>query len=405
MTVNRRQALGHLAAVLPALSLPARAQDAWSATLARARGQTVYFNAWAGDEKTNDFIAWAGQQVKARHDVAVNHVRLKDTAEAVARVVAEKAAGRDRDGSVDLVWINGPNFLSLKQQGLLHAPVTTPLPNWRYVDTTTKLSNVIDFTTPVDGHAVPWRLAQVVFVIDGARHPDARADPRSAAALLAWARRHPGRLTHPNPANFLGATFLKQMLLDLLDDAAPLQQAATDESFARLTAPLWPWLEQLRPLLWRQGRQFPDNGAAQRQLLNDGELDILVSFNPAEAAVSSRAGLLPTGVRSFTLAKGTLGNTSFVAVPYNARARDGALVLANFLLDPETQARMQGIDSIGALNVLDADRLSPAQRALFERVAAHPALPTAEQLGRPQLEPHASWMTRLTAEWQRRHSR
>ena len=60
----------------------------------------------------------------------MQHVRLKDTAEAVTRVVAEKAAGRDRDGGVDLIWINGPNFLNMKQQGLLLGPVTQALPNF-----------------------------------------------------------------------------------------------------------------------------------------------------------------------------------------------------------------------------------------------------------------------------------
>jgi putative thiamine transport system substrate-binding protein len=198
---------------------------------------------------------------------------------------------------------------------------------------------------------------------------------------------------------------LKQALVDLLPDAAPLQQPATDESFARLTAPLWTWYDQLRPHLWRKGQQFPDNGSAQRQLLNDGEIDITLSFNPAEAAVSLRAGLLPASVRTFTFAKGTIGNTSFVAIPFNARAREGAMVLANFLLEPATQARAQDIQRIGALNVLDGNRLSPAQRALFEQLTDSPALPTTAQLGRPQLEPHASWMTRLTAEWQRRTSR
>ncbi len=31
----------------------------WEDTVAAARGQTVYWNAWGGDERTNDFIAWA----------------------------------------------------------------------------------------------------------------------------------------------------------------------------------------------------------------------------------------------------------------------------------------------------------------------------------------------------------
>ena len=381
------------------------AAPAWEQVLAKARGQTVYFNAWAGDEQTNAFIAWAGEQVKARYGVNVVHVRLKDTAEAVTRVVAEKTAGRNSDGTVDLIWINGPNFLAMKQQGLLFGPVLPLLPNTALVDTTTKRSNVIDFTTPVDGYAVPWKLAQIVFIYDSARLRSAGDVPRSAADLLAWARKNPGRLTHPNPSNFLGATFLKQALYELVADTGAMQQAATDESFARLSAPLWVWYEQLRPSLWRQGQQFPENGSAQRELLNDGEIDITLSFNPAEAAVSVLAGKLPASVRTFTFTKGTIGNTSFVAIPYNSRAREGAMVLANFLLEPAAQARAQDIKSMGSVNVLDAGKLSAAQRALFDALTPSPALPSAAELGRVLLEPHASWMTRLTAEWQRRYSR
>ncbi len=376
----------------------------WEQVLAKARGQTVYFNAWAGDEKTNAFIAWAGDELKARHGVNVVHVRLKDTAEAVTRVIAEKTAGRHSDGTVDLVWINGPNFLSMKEQGLLFGPVTPLLPNTRFVDTTTKRSNVVDFTTPVEGFAVPWRLAQIVFIYDSARIRDAKDVPRSAAEMLAWARLNPGRLTHPNPSNFLGATFLKQMLYELASDVAVFQQAATDESFARIAAPLWPWYDALRPLLWRKGQQFPENGSAQRQLLNDGEIDITLSFTPAEAAVSVLSGKLPDSVRTFTLRKGSIGNTSFVAIPYNSRAKEGAMVLANFLIEPATQARAQDVKQIGSINVLDAGKLLPAQRALFDALTQSPALPGAAELGRPQLEPHASWMSRLTAEWQRRYS-
>ena len=383
----------------------AQAVPAWNDVLAAARGQTVYWNAWGGDEKTNAFIAWVGEQVKARHGVSVQHVRLKDTAEAVTRVIAEKSAGRSRDGSVDLIWINGPNFLAMKQQALLHGPVTQALPNYRWVDTVNKRSNVIDFTTPVDGMAVPWRMAQVVFVYDSARIRNAAEVPRSAGALLDWARKHPGRLTHPDVSNFLGSTFLKQALLDLVADPAVLQRPATDANFAQVTAPLWAWYDSLRPTLWRRGEQFPASGPAQRQLLNDGEIDITLSFDPAEAAVSVQAGLLPPSVRTFTFSKGTIGNTSFVAIPYNARNKEGALVVANFLLEPATQARAQDIAQTGAFNVLDLARLGAAERRHFEQLTPSAALPSAAELGAPQLEPHASWMTRITAEWQKRYTR
>jgi putative thiamine transport system substrate-binding protein len=374
----------------------------WDDILAKAKGQTVYWNAWAGDEKTNAFIAWVGEEVKRRYDVAVRQVPLRDTAEAVTRVIAEKSAGRDTDGSVDLIWINGPNFLAMKAQKLLYGPITDQLPNAKYVDTTNKPSNLVDFTVPVDGMEVPWRMAQIVFVYDSARIRDV---PESIPAFLDWGHRHPGRFTHPSVRNFLGVTFLKQALYELAPDPAVLQSPATDENFAPVTAPLWAWYDALRPLLWHQGKQFPETGPAARQLLNDGELDMMLSFNPAEAAVSINAGLLPETVRTFVLAHGTIGNTSFVAIPYNSPHKEGAMVVANFLLDPEAQAHAQDIRQMGNFTVLELTRLTPAERALFAALPRSEALLTNEELGTVRLEPHPSWMTRITAEWEKRYTR
>lgn len=376
----------------------------WPEILAAARGQTVYWNAWGGDERTNAFIAWVGDELKRRHGVTVRQVKLKDTAEAVTRVVAEKSAGRNDGGSVDLIWINGPNFLAMKTQGLLHGPLTQSLPNYRYVDTDRKRSNLIDFTVPVDGLAVPWRLAQFVFIHDTARHGP-QAVPRSATDLLAFARQHPGRVTHPDVRNFLGATFLKQSLLDLLPDPSVLQRPATDANFAGVTAPLWTWYEQLRPTLWRAGREFPESGPAERQLMNDGAIDIHMAFDPAEAAVSIAQQLLPPGARTFVWAKGTIGNTSFVAIPYNAAHKEAAMVVADFLLEPATQARAQDPDWGGNLTVLDLAKVPAADRGRFAPKVGMPGLPTNAELGAPLLEPHPSWMTRITAEWEKRYSR
>lgn len=386
----------------PAPATTAASATAWNEVLAKARGQAVNFNAWAGDEKTNAFLQWVAAEVDRRYGVRVSHVKLKDTAEAVTRVVAEKAAGRASGGSVDLVWINGPNFLAMKQQGLLYGPITSRLPAYGKVDTTHLRSNVVDFTIPVDGMASPWRRAQVVFVYDGKRVAD---PPRSAQELLAWAQRHPGRTTHPAVRNFLGSTFLKQALYELTPDPAVLQTPATDVSFAAVTAPLWAWYDALKPSLWRKGTQFPENGPAQRQLLNDGEIDLMISFNPAEAAVAIDAGLLPASVRTVVFTRGTIGNTSFVAIPFNAASKEGAMVVANFLLEPATQAHAQDLRQMGNFTVLDLARLTPDERKRFDDLPRSPALPTNAQLGVSLLEPHPSWMTRIASEWEKRYTR
>ncbi len=378
-----------------------RAQDTdWQSVLMRARGQTVYWHAWGGSQQTNDFIAWAGNRVKADFGVTVEQVKLRDTSEAVSRVLAEKTAGRLEGGAVDLVWINGENFLAMRQNGLLHGPWSEQLPNYRLVDVKGKPTTTVDFTVPVGGQESPWAMAQIVFIHDTAR---LKSPPKSIPDMLTWAKTNPGRLTHPQVTNFLGSTFLKQALYELAPDPAVLQQAATDQSFGLTTEPLWAWYDALKPTLWRQGRQFPENGAVQQQLLADGEIEISLSFNPAEASNAIATGALPNTVRTFVLERGTIGNTSFVAIPFNAAHKDGAKVLANFLLSPEAQARAQDPRVLGSFTVLDFAKLSPAERKLFTDLPRGVATLANEELGVTQLEPHPSWMTRIVTEWQRRY--
>ncbi|MGL5138982.1 MAG: ABC transporter substrate-binding protein, partial [Beijerinckiaceae bacterium] len=281
-----------------------------------------------------------------------------------------------------------------------HGPFVEALPNWRLVDTVGKPSNIVDFTIPVDGLAAPWRLAQVVFVYDSARSALATL-PKSAPAMLVWARANPGRLAHPHARDFMGATFLKQALVDLVPDRAALAEPATDASFSTTTAPLWEWYTALRPHLWRKGRDFPETGPAALQLLNDAEIDLTLSFNPAEAAVSAAARRLPASARVYVMDGGTIGNTSFVAIPFNAANKEGAMVVADFLLEPATQARAQDPRQLGAFSVLDVGKLPETDRKHFTALSSDPALPTNKELGKALPEPHPSWMTRTTVVWER----
>lgn len=376
----------------------------WSEIVDAARGQTVYWNAWGGDDKTNAFIEWAGAEVSRSYGVTISHVKLTDTAEAVSRVVAEKAAGRESGGSVDLIWINGPNFFAMKDQGLLYGPFVEALPNYALVDEEGKPSNVVDFTIPVEGYAAPWRVAQIAFVYDSARVE--RGDlPGSMAAMVGWAAANPGRLTHPNARNFLGATFLKQALYELVEDEAVLQEPATDENFEEVTSPLWHWYDTLRPHLWRGGADFPNSSSDLDRLLDDGEIEIAITFNPATAALLSESGLLPESARVYFLEEGTIGNTSFVAIPFNAANKEGAMVVANFLMSPQAQARAQVPTVLGAFTVLDLDRLDESERAAFETSSDHPAMPSPAEIPPVQLEPHPSWMTRIVEAWEARTAR
>lgn len=368
----------------------------WDAILKAADGQTVYWHAWAGSSRINDYIAWVGREVEERHGVELTHVKLSDTAEAVSRVLAEKAAGRDEDGAVDLIWMNGENFADMKQRQLLFGPWVEQLPNWRYVDLEGGAPVTTDFTVPTEGLEAPWSAARVVFYYDRAR---LAKPPRSMSALLEWAKKHPGRFTFPQPPDFLGSTFLKQVLYELAPDPKVLTRPVEEADYRVATAPLWKFMEELTPLLWRKGRAYPQSGRRQIQLMADSEIDLAISFSPSEASAAIANFELPESVRTFVLDGGTIRNVSFVAIPYNARAKAGAMVVANFLLSPIAQARKQDPAYWGSGTVLAIDQLDPVDRRRFDSIDPGPAtLPPAE-LGRALPEPHPSWVGRIEKEW------
>lgn len=385
---------------LPLLTLPfvpsAQADTRWAAIESQAKGQTVYFNAWAGSPAINAYIQWAASQVQQRFGVKVEHVKVSDAADVVQRVRNEKAAAKAQ-GTVDLVWINGENFLAMKREGLLFGPFAEQLPHFALVDTQGKPTTRLDFAEPTEGLEAPWGMAQLTFMADSQRTPQ---PPRSLAALLAFAKAHPGRVTYPRPPNFHGTTFVKQVLLDVAPERSALYRPMNDTAFAKATAPLWAALDTLHPHLWRAGKQFALSAEAQRQMFADGELLLALTFNPNDAANEIAAGRLPTSVTSYQFDSGTIGNTHFVAIPFNASAKEGAQVFANFLLSPEAQARKADTAVWGDPSVLALDKLSASERARF---ASKPLPGQVERFAPAIAEPHGSWVQPLEREWTRRY--
>ncbi|WP_163558709.1 ABC transporter substrate-binding protein [Halomonas sp. NO4] len=392
--------LATLALAAPLAAAPDPAD--WDAVREQARGQTVYWNAWGGDTRTNAYIAWVGEQMAAELDVEVVHVKLDDTGTAVSRVVAEKAAGNVTDGSIDLVWINGENFAAMKARDLLFGPFAEALPHFALTRPEANPEVVTDFTLPTEGFESPWGKAQITFYYDSEA---VETPPASIAALLDWAEANPGRFTYPRIPDFTGSTFLKQALIALTDGQArdALYAPIEESDFDAMTAPLWEYLDALHPHLWRSGRQFPASGPELRSLMGSGELALAFTFYPSEPAAAVADQELPPSTRSYVLDEGTLGNVHFVAIPFNSPHKAGAMVLANFLLSAEAQALKQDLAVWGDRTVLDVAHLDPETQALFAVDEENPAMLPAEALHETLPEPHPSWMDALEAAWQARY--
>jgi putative thiamine transport system substrate-binding protein len=376
---------------------PEPASEAWRRIESAARGQKVYFNAWAGDAAINQYIDWAAQEVARRHGVTLVHVKVADISVAVARVLAERGAGRTAGGSVDLLWINGENFASLKSAGRLYGPWAEQVPNADLLDRRDPTLSV-DFTVPTGGYELPWGGARFTLFYDAvALRGAAPGDPR---ALLEWIGAHPGRFTYPQPPDFVGTSFLKQLLLLLAASPERLRTPVAND-FDAVTQPLWSWLDRAHPQLWRSGQLFPRSAPEQRRLLGDGEVDWMLSFNPAEADRAIRQGELPESIRGLHFRGGALSNSHFLAIPFNASAREGAMVVANFLLSAEAQARKADDAVWGDPTVLALDRVSAEQRRLFQSASRSPAKPPPH--ASVLMEPHPSWTPALERAWAKRY--
>ncbi|MGV1718718.1 ABC transporter substrate-binding protein [Vibrio furnissii] len=365
------------------LSLSATAQS-WQDISDKARGQTVYFHAWGGSQEINQYIRWAGEQLKTQYGVELKQVKITDTAETVTRLIAEKAAGKESGGSVDLMWINGENFKSMKNNDLLYGPFVDTLPNWQYINASLPIDS--DFSEPTDGLEAPWGVGQLVFIYD---HQKLNNPPQSFAELLSYAKAFPNRITYPRPPEFHGTSFLKALLIELTNNDAALSKPVDAQSFALITAPLWHYLDELHAVAWRAGKQFPSGSSEMIQLLDDDQIDLALTFNPNAVYSAQASGKLAKTTRSHAMQAGALSNIHFLAIPWNATAKEGALVAINFLMSPEAQSRKGDMNVWGDPSVLRNDVLtgSAANTKLFKSIA----------------EPHPSWQTALEAAWQTRY--
>ena len=371
----------------------------WLLSGDRQRGEraTVVFNAWGGSPTINEYIQWASSRMEDEHGITIEHVKLSNTGDAVSRILAEKTAGRDEGGSVDLIWVNGENFASMKANGLLRDDAWAfDLPSFALTDPEALPALVSDFTTPTDGLESPWGGAQLVFGHDTA---DLASPPRSAAALKDWIVANPGRFTFPQPPNFTGTAFLKQVLLETTASPSALSAPADPATADAALAPLWAWLEEATPHLWRGGRAYPADSTEQLQMLGDREIAIAMLYNPSGFSNQISAGVLPDTVRSYIHQDGTLANVHFVAIPFNASAPEAAMKVANFLLSPEAQLMKADPEVWGDPTVLAMDKLDAADRAAFEALPRGIATLSPSELSPALPEPHSSWVELINQGW------
>ncbi|MFH1913560.1 ABC transporter substrate-binding protein [Pseudodesulfovibrio pelocollis] len=333
----------------------------WGQLVEAARGTTVRFYMYGGFAHTNRWIdGWVAPRVSERFGITLVREPM-DAPVFVNKLVTERQAGRT-SGSIDLLWVNGENFKSLKEADALHGPFAQRLPN--VMTWVNPEHAATDFGTPVEGYEAPFGQAQFVFEYDSARTDP----PGNYRELLEWVRDNPGQFTYPQPPDFTGSAFIRQAFYAVTGGHEQYLDGFDPALFARNAPLLWAYLNELNPHLWQQGKTYPKSSAELDTLLARGEVGMGMSYHPLHAQSMILDGSYPPTIRTFLMDEGTIFNLHFTAIPFNAGNVAGAMVLADFLLSPEAQLSKFRPENWGDFPAIDLTRLAPATRAEFEAV-------------------------------------
>jgi putative spermidine/putrescine transport system substrate-binding protein len=370
--------------------------SSWDQVLADARGQEVSLWMWGGDEKGNAYVDKVLAPAAAKLGVTVRRVPIANTADAVNRILSEHQAGKSHGGAVDLVWVNGDNFRTGQQAGVWACGWAGQLPNARYLDPTDPLL-LSDFGTPVNGCESPWHKAQFVLAYNSAEVPN---PPTTIPALFDWAKAHPGRFTYPAPPDFTGSAFLREALYASAGGPSHVPATYSQAAAATVTLALWTELKNLAPSLWRGGSTYPRDIDQLNSLYAGDQVSFTMTYGPATLDALVANGTFPASTKVLSLAGGTLGNASFLAIPADAAHTAGAEVVANLALSPEQQLAKAEPSVWGQYTVLDLSRVPADIAKRFAALPSSSVVPPFSVLSRnAQPELAAAWVTPLDQGW------
>ncbi len=340
-----------------------------------ATSTKVTFYMWGGSSIINEWVdSYVGKELRKRYDITLERVPM-DASIFVNKLLTEKQAGK-KTGTIDLLWINGENFKNAMEASLLFGPIIGKLPDSRYIDEKTV---EYDFGYPVQGYEAPYGRAQFVFEYDFARTPQ---PPDTYGKLRAWVKDHPGRFTYPQPPDFTGSAFVRQVFYAVTGGYEQYMGGYDEELFRKNAEKLWGYLNAIEPYLWEEGRTYPKDIATLDTLFSRGEVDMNMTYHQAHAQNNIINGMYRNTVRTFVMKDGSIYNTHFVAIPFNAPNKPGALVAANFLMSPDAQLSKNMPGNWGDFTVIDLSRLDEDMRRQFESTDLGEATLTIKVLAR-----------------------
>lgn len=334
----------------------------YNQALTQGRGTIVSFYGWGGDEDLNKWIDTSlAPSLKEKYDITLDRVPM-NIEDVLSKLSGEKQ-GNVNKGSIDMIWLNGENFSSAKANNLLYGSFTQLLPNFKtYINPDDKEVN-FDFGSPIEGYEAPYSKAQLVLMNDSAITAET---PKNTDELLAFAKKYKGKVTYAALPDFTGSAFVRNIIYDICGYEQFMDMEADKEVVKKAIEPALAYLRTLNPYLWKEGTTFPSTSNQVDQMYADGELYLNMSYNAYSIALGIEKGTYSDTTRSFLFDNGTIGNTNYISIAYNAPNPSGAMIAINEILSAHMQSTK--FETTKAIPVIDNSKLSADEKKLFDDI-------------------------------------
>lgn len=351
---------------------------------------------WGGNESINTYMdTFVADNLQEMYGITLKRVPM-NAPDYLNKLLNEKKNNIE-EGSADLLWINGENFRTAKDAQIINGPFTDLLPNLKnfYDQEASDLS--VDSGVVIDGYEGIWGRAQLVFTYD---ESEVSGPPQNFDELKAWVMENPGKFTYPKlPDDFAGTAFVRTAYYELTGERDKFGEELTKSEFEELSKPVFDYFNEIAPYLWREGQAYPATQAQLDELFRNGEVSFTMGFEVGKTAGLVAEGVYSESVKTYVFETGTIGNSHYLAIPYNSPEKAGALLVMDFLQSPKAQLEKMKPTVWGDMPAFDVNKISDEEKdllATFEDVEGAISLDELTSKRLPEMKAeYTDWIKEL----------
>lgn len=337
----------------------------WDKIVDSSNGTVVNLYTYIDKEEFITYIdKYIKPNLKTEHDITLRLV-IDDYVDIIDRLNNYKAT-ENENGEMDLLWIEGNKLEEFISKDYIFGPYTNQLPNKEIYLDNNKYENNSYYGMSLNDSFLPFGRNQMVLFYN---EEIVDEPPLSVEQLISYLKSNNGKFSYPEAKASLGRDFINSVIINEIGERAILSLSGneSDKEIQRVIQPGIDLLKEMNPYLWNQGKSYPVDEKELMDLYVAGDIDMAMSKDQFFVQ-NNDLDDFPGDTYSFLFDKGTVSSYSYLCIPYNSLNKSGAMVTANYLLNPDAQGIKYNPSNWGDLPVIDPSRLNDSEFKKLKKI-------------------------------------